>query len=533
VSVRFADVVSGDLGIAWLGREAGSVRLHVEGDIDAEFASVCQPAWARPGNGGVLQMAATSLWVRNGRSEIWRLSSHGARLIAEVPGVLQLAASPAGFFVAARTAAHVVVFDEAGALVSSVRLERLGIHDAWDLAIGEDATLAIARSGPREPWITGAVELIAADGALVGRIGSDQGAIVEPRFDGTRLWVRDDRGGVACPRPAEGSVPEVPGMHCDLGEYPLGPGRRGYVVGAEGVVAIAPCIEEAGVVRLASGSAERVRTGLATSLSLHRGDLVRLELGPLRQAVVAGERVLAWCEEPATGFEVRRLSELAGSLPGIALVPPAPRGLALVVHGGPVEQVGWPLPEKWVLLARAGLLVVAPDYPGSYGYGRQARLSLIGGYGDVEVASLAELLDALRDVPGPRLGVGASSAGWTLLQLHLVRGDLLDALWLVNPVLVPEEVPGTEWLVSSRALERTRRVHARRIPVVITQGLDDGVVPRAQTQRFQATWGEALECVVTWASGEGHSLSEEAAAAELARLRAFVAGLLAGWVGRR
>jgi pimeloyl-ACP methyl ester carboxylesterase len=136
---------------------------------------------------------------------------------------------------------------------------------------------------------------------------------------------------------------------------------------------------------------------------------------------------------------------------------------------------------------------------------------------------------ALRGlVAGPVVGVGSSSAGWTLLQLALREPDALDALSLVNPVLDASSLPDVAWLVAPSSRERAAQRFARRIPVLITHGLADAVVPAEQSRRFAERTGDDLEVQLVTPPSEGHSLGSAASAAEVARFEALLLGLASG-----
>lgn len=525
---RVADVVAGPLGVAWIERSARGVV--VASTVTALDCTDVTPAWARPGNGGVLAMGSSCLWVLCVDGSVVRVvPGRGIEHVATVPGVRWIAGSPAGAMVAVVSDARVVVFDDQARLVNVMDLGRLGVSDLWDVAIDDDGSIALARAGEREPWLTGSVMLLDPTGAIVGHFGGDGASVVEPRFGPGGLWVRDDRAGAHVPILA-GRVPQIAGLDYDVGEYPLGPGRRGYIPDSEAVLGVIASVEAPALVVL-DESLRRVASGSWTSISAIDGDVVGIERGPWSERVRRGSETLRQAgSDGVDGSRIEPLRALGLAARGVAIWPPVPRGVALVVHGGPVEQVAFPVPDKWRRALRHGLVVVAVDYPGSYGYGRSARERIVGRFGTVEAEALAEVVRGFEGVvAGPRVGIGASSAGWTLLQLILEDPTLLDALVLTNPLLDPSALGDVDWLVGQDAPHLAHRRPRRRIPVLITHGSADRVVPVEQSRAFVERVGESLACELQVAEGEGHSLGERASLEELARFDALVLGLLASW----
>ncbi len=525
-----SDLVVGPLGAVWLERDGEVVSVVSERD-DLECGS-CRPAWVRPGNGGVLAVSRESVFVRESAGWLVRLRpGRPAERVARLPGLESIVGSPQGELVAALTRRAVIVFDAGGSVVDAIGLETLGLSRVTDVALDDDGSIALSTAGTWDAWRSGEV-VVVRKGAVEARRGSSGESCVEPRFANGRLWVRSDEGGAHVPVEFDVVGPSAT-VPYDIGEYPLGPGRRGYAVASERVLGVVASLEQPAVVSGAGPSWTTHAAGRFTSLWWDHGELCAIRLGPASAHVVRGDRELAGSTWELAPIEFTSLRRLGTSLPGVALVPPRPRALAIAVHGGPVEQVGLPLPEKWLRVARRGVLVVAPDYPGSYGYGRAWREAIVGGYGEVEVSAIATLLEELETVvDGPRIGLGASSAGWTLIQLVLREPRLLDALVLTNPLLAPSELPETAWLESPVARVRSQQRPARSIPVLITSGTHDQVVPCEQTVAFCERLAGSLELVSVVAPGEGHSLSPVESAREAARLDALLAGLLATWGGR-
>jgi pimeloyl-ACP methyl ester carboxylesterase len=89
----------------------------------------------------------------------------------------------------------------------------------------------------------------------------------------------------------------------------------------------------------------------------------------------------------------------AGPMPAL-VVEPDPKfdrgDLAVVaLHGGPIARTGAEWQAEWQLFARLGLPVVALDYPGSTGWGQAYMRSLFGHAGEIDVAAVTSVVDAL------------------------------------------------------------------------------------------------------------------------------------------
>lgn len=525
-ALRFADPVVVGSGVAWLEQREDKVVVCAE-DAALVVEGV-EPAWARPGNGGVLAAGAEgSLWVLERSGGLQHLDGGASpRRVLELRGARQVTSSPSGGFVVVRSSSLAVVLDAVGRVIRAFSLEPFG--EVYDAAVGDDGSVALGVAGAWEPWATGSVVVLEATGSLRVAVGGGGHSVVEPRWVEGAWWVRDDELGAHQPRLLAGESTAIPSPY-DVGEYPLGPTRRGYVVRGDQVIGLVAAVEAPALV-VREGSGWRPwRDGAFTSLSFAGDELVGLEHTPWGQVLWRGSTVLARVERDPGVLAIKPLTALGLGSHGIAVVPPAPRGVCLAIHGGPIEQVGWPIPEKWLAAARRGYLVVAPDYRGSYGYGRAFREQLVGGWGEQEVAELAELVAALRGlVAGPVVGVGSSSAGWTLLQLALREPDALDALSLVNPVLDASSLPDVAWLVAPSSRERAAQRFARRIPVLITHGLADAVVPAEQSRRFAERTSDDLEVQLVTPPSEGHSLGSAASAADVARFEALLLGLASG-----
>jgi dipeptidyl aminopeptidase/acylaminoacyl peptidase len=163
--------------------------------------------------------------------------------------------------------------------------------------------------------------------------------------------------------------------------------------------------------------------------------------------------------------------------------PPGERPPALVrAHGGPTaacQPVFDPVVQHWTT---RGLAVLDVNYTGSHGFGRAHRDGLRGAWGVADVA--AGLV---------RYGVADLEA--LARDTHKFESRYLEGLIGAWPAR------------SDLYRERSPLHHAARIgrPVLFLQGLDDRVVPPAQTQSMaEALARRGVPHAVVTFPGEGH-----------------------------
>jgi dipeptidyl aminopeptidase/acylaminoacyl peptidase len=205
--------------------------------------------------------------------------------------------------------------------------------------------------------------------------------------------------------------------------------------------------------------------------------------------------------------------------PGVA--PP----LVVVCHGGPTSSVGAGFDVVTQYFTSRGFAVAAVDYAGSSGYGRSFRCSLWGlwGVADSEDCVDAALHLAARELVDPaRMAIrGSSSGGLTALNA-LAAGECFAAAvtWYgVTDLLALAASthdfeahymdrlvgPLPESRETYEARSPTRRAAEIHGSVLLLQGLDDLVVPPAQTRQLHdALQAEGRHCEVRYFEGEGH-----------------------------
>ena len=180
------------------------------------------------------------------------------------------------------------------------------------------------------------------------------------------------------------------------------------------------------------------------------------------------------------------------------------------VHGGPTGQVSGVLDLEKAYFTSRGIGVIDVNYGGSSGYGRQYRERLRRQWGIVDVQdaiAAARSLAKAGDADPARLAIrGGSAGGWTALAAvttGTARGQVFSAATsyygvsdlrgfarethdfesryldgLIGPL------PGFEAVYAERA--PVGHVNDATCPILLLQGLDDPVVPPAQSESIAA-----------------------------------------------
>jgi dipeptidyl aminopeptidase/acylaminoacyl peptidase len=187
----------------------------------------------------------------------------------------------------------------------------------------------------------------------------------------------------------------------------------------------------------------------------------------------------------------------------------APEGerppLVVLSHGGPTAQAEPVLDLRTQFWTSRGFAVVDVNYGGSTGYGRAYRELLRGQWGVVDLEDCTEAalhLARTGAADESRLAIrGGSAGGYTTLcalcftdafhagasyygvaDIEALFGDTHKFESQYEYALVPPE----------KARERSPIHYVDRIsaPVILFQGLDDPVVPPAQSERIAAALAE-------------------------------------------
>ncbi|MEA2622623.1 MAG: hypothetical protein QOH61_1533 [Chloroflexota bacterium] len=199
--------------------------------------------------------------------------------------------------------------------------------------------------------------------------------------------------------------------------------------------------------------------------------------------------------------------------------------LVLISHGGPTAQASTSFDASIQFFTTRGFCVVDVDYGGSSGYGRAYRERLNGNWGIVDLedcANAARWLAWRGTVDGMRMAIrGGSAGGYTTLcalcftdvfacgASYFGIGDL-EALArdthkfesrYIDRILAP--YPERADLFRQRSpIHYADRI---RCPVLVLQGSDDMVVPRAQADRLvEALRGNGIPYAYLLFEGEGH-----------------------------
>jgi dipeptidyl aminopeptidase/acylaminoacyl peptidase len=203
--------------------------------------------------------------------------------------------------------------------------------------------------------------------------------------------------------------------------------------------------------------------------------------------------------------------------------------LRVVIHGGPTSQTKLTFHAACQFLTSRGWGVVDVNYGGSTGFGRKYRELLHEQWGVVDledcIAAAQHLADAGEADPKRLSIVGGSAGGYTTL-LALATSDVFaagtSAFGVTELVRFAEithkfEARYMDWLLGRLpdALdvyrERSPITHADaiRAAVMITQGLDDKVVPPEQAELIvDALRRNGVPHVYVPLEGEGHGFNK-------------------------
>jgi dipeptidyl aminopeptidase/acylaminoacyl peptidase len=289
----------------------------------------------------------------------------------------------------------------------------------------------------------------------------------------------------------------------------------------------------------AGRSVVTIAGGPAVPLSVIKADIPAA--GQQQQAAEVHELRQTLDSVPDAGYlpvpREARLTGPSGSVVHALVYPPAnpaaraPDGelppYIVWVHGGPTSQVGPRLDLEKAFFTSRGIGIIDVNYGGSSGYGRAYRERLRGQWGIVDVADAMAAALALAEAgqaDGKRLGIrGGSAGGWTALaavtsgigvtgpppeagsdaaggtgrkgvfaaatsyfgvsdlrgfaaQTHDFESRYLDGL--IGPL------PECESVYAERA--PVGHVNEATCPVLLLQGLDDPIVPPAQSESIAA-----------------------------------------------
>lgn len=427
----------------------------------------------------------------------------------------------------------------------------------------------VAWSPPAMPWDHSVVRCRRAHGAI-DTLLDPPGAVQQPRpIDGAVVWVRDDSGwlNVWC-----GDAPLAAEAHEHAGPS-WGPGQRSFAAApgtSAGAGTVAFTRNEAGFGRLctvdmASGRVDERARGVHGQLSWRGDRLVALRTGARTPTSVVvydtsdwSRREIdigpdpRWDRDLLVEPETHEVHSADGAIVHARLYradEPTDR-LLCWVHGGPTDQWQVTFQARIAYWRSRGWNVVVPDHRGSTGFGRAYQQALRGRWGELDVADVRAVVEAMQQRgighPTRTALLGGSAGGFTVLGVLAATTDQpISAAAVVSyPVsdLADLRVRShrferhyTDTLVGdggdprTAVLERDRSpltfAHRIRVPVLVLHGADDPVVPLDQSERLveriTAAGGVAELRVYP---GEGHGIrSPEHQLDEYRRVEEFLA----------
>jgi dipeptidyl aminopeptidase/acylaminoacyl peptidase len=454
---------------------------------------------------------------------------------------------------------------------------------AWDPAFSPDGALFAWHEWdlPNMPWDESRIAVANRDtGAVTVVAGGTGVAVGQPRFgpDGRLAFVSDATGWmnlhVAAP---DGTAAEpVLDEHHEHAEPSWGPGQRSFAWSPDGEE-LAWCRNESGLAALVVGAPGR-RSARVVSKAWHQGiDWVGDGIVAVRSGAVTPSHIVVTAANgsgrrrvaagASAGFERAALQEprpvswrangaLVHGLLYCPLVPALGAGtlppLFVAIHSGPTGQATAMWSPRIQYFVERGWAVLAPDYRGSTGYGRNYMRALDGRWGERDVADVvAGIRNAGREgwCDPRRVAVfGGSAGGLTVLLLCARHGDIIRAGVSLFGVTDLFDLAATTHRFESRYLDRlvgelpkdadryrdrSPVTHASGIsvPLLVVQGREDKVVPPAQAEAIANAMRAAGQLVeLHFYDGEGHGWRRiETIEDELTRTEAF----LRKWVVER
>lgn len=571
--------------VALVTRDPAGSRLVVV-DRDGEERVVAddpEPA----GRGGVVSWLPggdrLAYVTRDGGVAVVPVDGGAARVVASgiEGGASALAASPDGTrlaFVADTRVVSTIAVDGGRVTVVSNAAdfaldpswspdgERLAWHE-WDVpAMAWDAGRVVMApaSGEGDPWLV-------AGGADV--------SAQEPRFspDGSALAFLCDAGGwlnLWLARP-DGTRPRPLVLEDHEHGGPVWGGGLQSFAWSPDARSIAFARNEGGfgrlcVVDVATGEVRELSRGIHSSLTWAGDAIVCIRSGArtptalvaidvatsTRRALAGGagpelEAAAEWMPEP----EVVEWPAGDGSaVHGRLWRPPVgpgggdddgPPPLLVWAHGGPTDQRQVTFDPRLVFFLSRGWAVLHPDPRGSTGWGRAWAQGLRGGWGEVDVADVADGAAAAVERgwgdPARMVAMGGSAGGMTALLLAARDPGRWAAVVALYPVCDLLDLAATTHRFEAHytvglvgPLPEAAEAHRARsplaqtgrftAPVLLLHGSDDPVVPPAQSAEVAAALrsrGVAVEHHVY--AGEGHGWRSQATVLdELERTAAFL-----------
>lgn len=408
-------------------------------------------------------------------------------------------------------------------------------------------------------------------------------ALMQPQFDAAGvLHVCSDRSGwwnLYRVSP-DGALQPVCPMQREIGGPPWVFGRRSYGFMPDGCV-IAAAVEQGRVLPLhvAGGVARTLPIGPVAECPVVLAHADGPTLGWLRASpdqpaavmtasfgrdapadIVASAHALTLRADDIAIAETIRFGGADGSLAHAFYYAPrnhrhaVPDGerppLVVMAHGGPTGMTSDALSLRIQWWTTRGIGVVDVNYGGSTGFGRAYRRRLDGLWGVVDVddciAACSYLIETGRADPA-RIAIRGGSAGGFTVLAALTRSTLFSAaacLYGVGELLrLAEETHKFESRYLDRLIGRLpeaaatyearspiHHLDALRCPVIFFHGLEDKVVPIAQTRTMaQAMRDRGVRVEVHEFKGEAHGFRREETIRQVLELELAFYGSLWGF----
>jgi dipeptidyl aminopeptidase/acylaminoacyl peptidase len=197
--------------------------------------------------------------------------------------------------------------------------------------------------------------------------------------------------------------------------------------------------------------------------------------------------------------------------------------LLCMIHGGPTDQWQVTFMPRVTYWIDRGYDVLIPDHRGSTGHGREFTQAMRGGWGDVDVDDVIDILESLGRPRVATAIMGGSAGGLTALGVAMRRPDLVGCVRVAYPVCDIAALDATthrfeahynrtlmgdvdETIKKSR--ERSPIHHADKlaqVPLLIFHGTTDPVVDIAQSRQLvQAITAAGGNVELIEFEGEGH-----------------------------
>jgi dipeptidyl aminopeptidase/acylaminoacyl peptidase len=253
----------------------------------------------------------------------------------------------------------------------------------------------------------------------------------------------------------------------------------------------------------------------------------KVTIVPPAMGPVDGLLLVSARQENVTSFDGRAIDTFMWQPPVSRLGVPPPA--VVLVHGGPNGQIRAEFAPQAQALAEAGFVVLAPNYRGSSGYGREFEdlNNKDWGGGDLkDIIAVIEHYKRQGSIDGQRVGImGGSYGGYMALraitaapQVWAAAVDMYGMPDLVEDYKITKDRFGS-WYETEMGTPETHGALFRdrspihtlagvRVPLMVLQGANDTNVPKAESEMVVSALkkrGSPVEYVVY--PNEGHGFT--------------------------